>query len=281
MTIAPYTTLAALIDNYDYFLIDQFGVLRDDEGAYDGAIAALRVLKEHGKHVIVLSNSGRSGQYNTERFVRLGFEPSLFEHFVTSGDVAFEILSASPEIRRGMKAFTISSGGDHDLADRLGLASVSRSYEADLIIISGSEAEKIGLDDYRRQLAPAATRRAPCFCTNPDIHKLAGGKTAPGAGAIAGIYEELGGRVRRIGKPYRDIYMRAISRWRNAEPGRIICIGDSLEHDIKGASDMGLPSVLVRTGILATASEGELAELARRHHTAPTYLMPCFSADAA
>ena len=239
------------------------------------------MLKEHSKHVIVLSNSGRSGEYNAERFVRLGFERSLFEHFVTSGDVAFEILSVSPEIGQGMKAFTISSGGDHDLADRLGLTNASRSNEADLIIISGSEAEKIELDDYRLQLAPAATRRTPCFCTNPDIHKLAGGKTAPGAGAIARIYEELGGKVHWIGKPYREIYMLAISRWTNAEPGGIVCIGDSIEHDIKGAGDMGLASVLVRTGILATASEQELAELTRRHNAVPTYLLPCFSVDAA
>lgn len=238
------------------------------------------MLKEHSKHVIVLSNSGRSGEYNAERFVRLGFERSLFEHFVTSGDVAFEILSVSPEIGQGMKAFTISSGGDHDLADRLGLTNASRSNEADLIIISGSEAEKIELDDYRLQLAPAATRRTPCFCTNPDIHKIAGGKTAPGAGAIARIYEELGGKVHWIGKPYREIYMLAISRWTNAEPGGIVCIGDSIEHDIKGAGDMGLASVLVRTGILATASEQELAELTRRHHAVPTYLLPCFSVDA-
>ncbi|WP_246699042.1 HAD hydrolase-like protein [Rhizobium sp. BK491] len=75
--------------------------------------------------------------------------------------------------------------------------------------------------------------------------------------------------------------MLAISRWTNAEAGRIVCIGDSIEHDIKGADDMDLASVLVRTGILAAASQQELAELTRRHHAVPSYLMPCFSVDAA
>lgn len=100
-------------------------------------------------------------------------------------------------------------------------------------------------------------------------------------GAIARIYEELGGKVHWIGKPYREIYMLAISRWTNAEAGRIVCIGDSIEHDIKGAGDMGLASVLVRTGILAAASQHEPAELTRRHNAVPSYLMPCFSVDAA
>jgi hypothetical protein len=33
MSIAPYTTVAALAARYDTFLIDQFGVLRDEDGA--------------------------------------------------------------------------------------------------------------------------------------------------------------------------------------------------------------------------------------------------------
>ncbi|NLS07144.1 TIGR01459 family HAD-type hydrolase [Rhizobium sp. P32RR-XVIII] len=278
MTIAPEISLAALIDRYDYFLIDQFGVLRDDD-AYDGAVAALRRLKEAGKHVIVLSNSGRSGDYNAERFARLGFDRQLFERFVTSGDVAFNLLSADPNIRPGMRAFTISSGGDQNLADRLGLVSVAQSDEADLVIISGSEAERIELEIYRRRLAPAAANNAPCVCTNPDIHKLAGGKIAPGAGAIARIYENLGGMVHWIGKPHREIYEFAMAQWASVDPAKIVCIGDSIEHDIKGASDMGLSSVLVRTGILADASEQELSELMQHFAGVPTYMMSSFSPD--
>jgi len=277
LIIAPEISLAALIDRYDYFLVDQFGVLRDDVGAYDGAAAALRALKDRGKHVIVLSNSGRTGDYNAERFVRLGFDRELFERFVTSGDVAFDILSASSDIRPGMRAFTISSGGDQNLADRLGLTSVARSDEADLVIISGSEAERIELEVYRRQLAPAAANKAPCICTNPDIHKLADGKIVPGAGAIARIYKDLGGMVHWIGKPHREIYEFAIARWNSADSAKIVCIGDSIEHDIKGATDMALSSVLVRTGILADASEEELSELTRHFAANPTYIMPGFS----
>lgn len=277
MTAVPETSLAALIDRYDFFLIDQFGVLRDDEGAYDGAAAALHILKNHGKRVIVLSNSGRSGDYNAERFVRLGFERGLFERFVTSGDVAFDILSSAPDIRPGMRAFTISSGGDRNLADRLGLTSVTRSDEADLVIISGSEAERIALDDYRRALEPAAANRIPCVCTNPDIHKLAGGRNAPGAGAIAKIYEELGGRVQWIGKPRPDIYDHAMSVWGKPDPTKIVCIGDSIEHDIKGATNAGLASVLVRTGILADTPDKELTALMESYGATPTYIIRRFS----
>jgi HAD superfamily hydrolase (TIGR01459 family) len=277
MSSVPETSLANLINQYDYFLIDQFGVLRDDEGAYEGAAAALQRLKENGKRVIVLSNSGRSGDYNAERFVRLGFERGLFERFVTSGDVAFDILCRSEDIRRGMRAFTISSGDDQNLADRLDLTTVPRSNDADLVIISGSEAERIALDVYRRMLEPAAANHTPCICTNPDIHKLAGGKNAPGAGAIARIYEELGGKVQWIGKPYHQIYSHAMSVWGSLDRAKVVCIGDSIEHDIKGAANVGLASVLVRTGILASKSDKELFALMKSCEAVPTYLMHEFA----
>lgn len=276
MIAVPETSLAALIDRYDYFLIDQFGVLRDDDGAYDGTAAALQLLKDNGKRTIVLSNSGRSGDYNAERFVRLGFNRNLFERFVTSGDVAFEILSSVADIRPGTRAFTISSGNDQNLADRLGLTSVTRSGEADLVIISGSETERIPLEAYRSALEPAAANGVPCVCTNPDIHKLAGGRIAPGAGAIARIYEELGGKVQWIGKPHREIYDHAIAAWGILDRAKVVCIGDSIEHDIKGASNVGLASVLVRTGILADKSNEELSTLMKSYKAVPTFVLSRF-----
>jgi HAD superfamily hydrolase (TIGR01459 family) len=172
----PTARLEELVANYDIFLIDQFGVLRDDVGAYPGAVAALAALKAAGRTVIILSNSGRSGDYNADRLVTLGFERSSFDRFVTSGDVAYEILSKDVRLISGRtRCVTISSGGDTNLADRLGLITVDAASDADVVVISGSEAEHISLDGYRALLRPAAERNAPCYCTNPDIHKLAGG----------------------------------------------------------------------------------------------------------
>jgi HAD superfamily hydrolase (TIGR01459 family) len=271
------TTVSALTARYDFFLIDQFGVLRDDESAYEGAADALAILKGEGKRVIILSNSGRSGEFNADRFVSLGFDRRLFDDFVTSGDVAFHLLSTAPSMRDKKRAFTISSGGDRNLADRLGFENVAQADQADLVIISGSEAERVSLEAYRRMLEPAAARKTPCVCTNPDIHKLAAERTVSGAGAIARAYEEMGGSVRWIGKPHREIYDHALAIWANPEPSKVICIGDSIEHDIGGAATAGLDSVLVRTGILADETERGLDALMEKTGTRPTFLMKRFS----
>jgi HAD superfamily hydrolase (TIGR01459 family) len=277
----PTTHLEDLVANYDVFLIDQFGVLRDDAGAYPGAAAALAALKAAGKTVIILSNSGRSGDYNADRLVRLGFERSSFDRFVTSGDVAYEILSKAPQLISGRtRCLTVSSGGDTNLADRLGLISVDAASDADVVVISGSEAERISLSEYRALLYSAAERHVQCYCTNPDIHKLAGGALAPGAGSIAKLYEELGGTVVWLGKPHREIYDYARSVLASSASDRIVCIGDSIEHDIVGAANAGLSSVLVETGILSELSDSDVKVLLVEFSVMPTYSMKRFGLTA-
>ncbi len=280
MSLAPHTTLTDLADRYDVFFVDQFGVLRDDDGAYPGANEALLYLKGRGKTVMILSNSGRSGEYNAERLVRIGFGRAAFDRFLTSGDVACDILARETAGRAGItRCLTVSSGDDRNLADRLGFESVEDAGLADIVIISGSEAETIPLAAYRDRLEPAARRGVPCYCTNPDRHKLTkGGGTAPGAGSIALVYLELGGSVRWFGKPYPAIYHHAQSLLETVTIDRIVCVGDSLEHDIAGAAGVGLASCLVRTGIASELSDAALEAAAARLGVSPTFMMEAFLA---
>jgi HAD superfamily hydrolase (TIGR01459 family) len=271
-------TLPQLARAYDVFFVDQFGVLRDDAGPYEGAIAALSKLASAGRKVVILSNSGRSGEYNSERLVDLGFASRSFDFFVTSGDVAFEILSR-PEsaIRKQARCLTVSSGGDTNLADRLGLISTQDASDAEIVIISGSEAERIPMDDYREMLRPAVDNAVSCYCTNPDIHKLSNGSIAPGAGSIAKLYEEMGGSVTWLGKPYPDIYEHALKLACVNDSRRVVCIGDSVEHDILGAKSAGLDSVLVRTGIWANLNDAQLDDLFVRAGAFPTHILQQFA----
>lgn len=271
----PTIEFAELVNRYDVFFLDQFGVLRDDIRPYPGAADALCALKERGKTVAILSNSGRSSDFNAKRFVGLGFDANSFDHFITSGEVAFSILAqavASGAIRR---SFVISSDGDDEVSRRLGLEAAGIAVDADVVIISGSQAERISLDQYRDMLRPAAERNLPCYCTNPDLHKLVQGGLAPGAGMIAGLYEELGGKVIRIGKPYPEIYAFALSKVEGR--GKVVCVGDSLDHDIVGATTAGLDSVLVLTGLQQDVTEQTITANSARLGVQPTFLMRRFA----
>jgi HAD superfamily hydrolase (TIGR01459 family) len=278
-TTIPSIIVEELIRAHDVFLVDQYGVLRDDRGAYPDAVATLEAVKAAGKTVVILSNSGRSGDYNIRRFAELGFRRESFDHFVTSGDAAFATLSqpGSP-IVPGSKSFTISSGDDFNLSERLGLTVTNDAGLAGLVIISGSQSEHISMDAYRAMLLPAAAAGVPAVCTNPDLFKFVDGQPAPGAGAIARLYGELDGDVCWFGKPSREIYDYAARLYPATAPEKIVCIGDSIENDIKGARAMGFRSVLVRTGVLAAMTEIELEAEMMALGCRPDFIMPRFAA---
>jgi hypothetical protein len=139
----------------------QYGVLHDGRTPYPGALAAMKTLRARGARIVILSNSGRSGAYNASRMAKLGFPPQLYDRLVTSSDVAKSLLLEGKlpiAIRATTRCLTLSSSGSHELADELGLTSVDDAAEADSLLVSGSQADKIPLEDYSRRMAPAAAR---------------------------------------------------------------------------------------------------------------------------
>jgi HAD superfamily hydrolase (TIGR01459 family) len=261
---------------FRFFFIDQFGVLHDGRNPYPGVIDALRRLKARGARVVVLSNSGKSGEANAARMEKIGLPRDLYDYFLTSGDAARMILRGedSPlKLGPAMRCLTLSSSKEHDLADDLGLVSVERGEEADLVIISGSQGDRVSLAEYERRLAPAARRGVPCVCTNPDKLMLTSRGVFPGAGAIAEVYERRGGFTHWFGKPHTAIYTAAARLLGSPEPTEVLCLGDSVEHDIVGARRFGAAAMLVRTGILANLDEAELAAECARHGAMPDVVL--------
>jgi HAD superfamily hydrolase (TIGR01459 family) len=241
--------LDTLAERFDAFLIDQYGVLRDDSGVYPLAPAALSSLRRRGKRLIILSNSGRSAAENALRLAEAGIAVSLYDHFVTSGEVAYRLLSNEgngdiPAI------FEIASGRPTDLPERLGAPRSATPEAAGLILVSGAETERVSMETYGQLLAGPAAARIPAICTNPDLQKIGpGGSLLPGAGALAQLYEDLGGPVRRIGKPDPQIYDHALALIPDIATERVLCIGDSPAHDIAGARAANLACCLVETGV--------------------------------
>ncbi|OAP36436.1 HAD family hydrolase [Sinorhizobium glycinis] len=270
--------LSAIADAYDAFLVDQFGVLRDGRGPYPGAAETLVRVKEAGKRIIILSNSGKRSAENDRRLADLGFEPGSWDWFLTSGEVAWRLLKREGEAAGSgtRKCLLISRDGDLSPLTGLDFARTERGEEADVVLLAGSEGDFHPLGHYEDLLRPAARRGVPCLCTNPDKVMLTRTGHTFGAGRIAELYEELGGKVRWIGKPFPDIYDFALDLLGRPDPARVCAIGDSVEHDIAGAANAGLGSVLVTTGILERQSEEERRELFSAHGATPDFILPKF-----
>lgn len=266
-----------LAERFDVFILDQFGVLHDGAAPYPGAVETLVRLKQASKRTLLLSNSGKRSAPNETRLVKLGFVPGSWDHFLSSGEVAWQSLRRQLADGTGLRCLLIARDGDRSAVDGLPLTLVETGEEADIVLLSASEGDRFDLDHYRRLLEPAAARGIRCLCTNPDKIMLTSVGPRFGAGRIAELYAELGGEVTWIGKPFPEIYAAALDMLGNPDPARVVCVGDSIEHDISGGHGAGLRTALVMTGVLETSSQAEREKLFAEHGATPDFLVRTFA----
>ena len=230
--------------DFDAMLIDQFGVIHDGQKLYSGAAEVLAELHALGIPVIVMTNSGKRAAPNTSRVVKMGIPRAHFVDCVSSGEVAFQSL----DVRR---AFLIGKDGEDYAFDPVQF--VDDPAKAEVMLILGSNAPKTSLAAYRALFANISL---PALCCNPDKWMITSGGLQPAPGAIAALYEEKGGSVTWVGKPYPGIYIHALKML--SHPARVLCIGDSAEHDVAGGRGAGLSTLLVQQGVSAGVTEDGL-----------------------
>lgn len=246
--------IARLIADYDGFIVDQWGVLHDGVKPYPGAIECLQRLRDAGKHVVILSNSGKRNDHNMRLLAQLGFGPSLYDSFIGAGDDARNaIVERRSDFHRrlGTRCYAFTRDGDRSLFEGIGLAFVENVEDADFLAAIGIDSPRRNVVDYEVELCAGIARGLPLVCANPDLVRVSPEGTVEAPGMLARRYEELGGRVVRHGKPFPEIYGSCLEALRGCRPERIVAVGDSIEHDVLGAARAGLKSAFVVGGIHA------------------------------
>ena len=102
-------------------------------------------------------------------------------------------------------------------------------------------------------------------------------------GTIADLYEHMGGEVVILGKPSKKIYEKSCKNIEDLKKSKIIAIGDSLDHDILGAKNFDIDSVLISSGIHKDLFENGLKnglneiKNSKKWNFSPTYVCENFS----
>jgi HAD superfamily hydrolase (TIGR01459 family) len=271
--------LREIVDQFDLFLVDQYGVLHDGIAPYPGSIDGLAEIAARGRKIVVLTNSGKSAAANLARLGALGFAGSRLDTVVSSGDVALQCVKngiLSPPFAAGAAACVIGRPGDSYAFSRDDFKLVAQPQDAAFLVFAGSDAPRTSLEAYHRNLTGAAQARVPAICVNPDITMIRDGGLVPAPGAIARVYEDLGGAVAYTGKNHLLIFAHAVTVAALGPAARVVMIGDSPEHDVAGARAMGLSTLLVRTGIHRDLPEQQLLRLCERSGGIPDFLTPAF-----
>lgn len=243
--------LSALAPAYRGVLCDVWGVVHNGVSAFQPACEALVAYrKETGGAVVLITNAPRPFGPVREQLDRLGVPQEAYDCVVTSGDVTHTLLAR--ETKR--KAYHIGPPRDFVLFEETGVER-SSPEEADIVVCTGLFDDTTETpDDYRERLVGLVRAGKRFICANPDIVVERGDKLIWCAGALARLYEDLGGEVVILGKPHKPIYDLALEKMSEiqgstANKSDVLAIGDGLPTDIRGAYAQDLDVLFITGGI--------------------------------
>jgi HAD superfamily hydrolase (TIGR01459 family) len=223
---------------------------------YPEAVDALARLRQKGGTVVLITNAPRPSSGIKRMLERLRVPPQSYDAIVSSGDVTVSLM-----LERGARpVHHVGPPRDNSLfrevAERSGRPDPRVAFEAaDYVVCTGlTDDVHDRLEDYDPLLQRMLETQMEFICANPDIVVHSGDRLIYCAGAIAERYAALGGPVIQAGKPYPEIYRRAIeaaaqARGKPKAQLRVLTIGDGLATDLKGAIGAGLDMLFVSSGI--------------------------------
>jgi HAD superfamily hydrolase (TIGR01459 family) len=254
----PVSGLSELTDRYDILLCDVWGVIHNGRWSFPEACESLTRWQETVGPVVLISNAPRPSSAIHSQLDALKVPRSAWSTLVTSGDATRALLSE----RAPGPAWAIGPDRDSPLYDGLGLE-FSGPEAAAFITVTGPYDDTVETpEDYRERFEGAAERGLPMICANPDIVVKRGNTLIYCGGALAKLYEALGGPVEMAGKPYPAIYDLALAEGetllgRPLDRRRVLCVGDGIVTDVKGANAQGLDLLFVAAGIHGEHAVGE------------------------
>lgn len=250
------------IDTFDVAVLDQWGVLHNGSVPYPHAAEAINTLRAHGKHVVILSNSGKRAAVNLKRIADMGLLAEHIGDVVTSGEALRDDLLSGRLVINGKtpRAIFPICGRPGDAEAWRGDAEWIRITDAcddsvDCIMLMGLP-DGSSADSHDDIFHQAVAMDIPLICSNPDKVSPRAGGLVVSPGALADRYAGMGGRVVWYGKPYRPVFEAVVRCRPDTMPSRFLMVGDSLEHDIAGAQRAGFGTAWVRGGIHADAFTG-------------------------
>ncbi|HEY8964572.1 MAG TPA: TIGR01459 family HAD-type hydrolase [Alphaproteobacteria bacterium] len=285
-TIPPVIDgLSEIVDRYDHFFLDVWGVLHDGLKPYPDTIATLKWLQDKGKNVLLLSNSPcLSSEIGAPdgKVGKMGLVPPLYNHFLTSGDASHDHMKVHHD---GQKVYVFWPDEDVSAFYGLNLTRVTDVREADFIYASLLRLGSAFIE-YEDVLNLALEYKIPLVCGNPDRVVGVGTLMNLCVGTLAEWYENHGGNVIWFGKPYPALYERAWEMVGKPSKSKILAIGDSLVTDVAGATNFGIDVLWNVTGIhweelkadhAATRIDPTRVQTAMKGHAIPTGLLHGFT----
>ena len=247
------STAEELLEIYDNFLLDAFGVIVNADGAIPHAKEFIAELKKRNKTFYILSNGSKFlASKSATSYQNRGIDIPK-NQVITSGSLLQDWFNSNPD---HTKVRVLGPESSIELVKWAGgEPTEDESYTA--LIICNQDGFKFP-EDIDKAISVIASKvksgsTIKLVLPNPDLIYPSASGYGITSGSIAGIIENalkiiLGDEAPKfemLGKPYTPIFDKALSKL----SGKTCMIGDQYETDVLGANEAGISSVLVETGI--------------------------------
>jgi len=233
--------LSSIAKNYDLFYIDLWGVLHNGINLHQEAVKALNELEQEGKEYVLLTNAPRPSQAVRVFLKNMQLDENIRKHVFSSGEASLNYLKNNFSNK---KFYHIGPPRDFDLFKEFEKDKSQNIENSEYLLCTGLF-EKYDKDlNYYKDLFEKNINKQ-MICTNPDLIVDKGDKRELCAGSVAMVFEKMGGKVTYFGKPYPEVYNQSIDN----NNKKVLCIGDNLNTDIKGANLLNYDSLLISNGV--------------------------------
>ena len=257
--------LCSIVDDYQLFYIDLWGVIHNGIKLHKEAINTLRQISKKNKDYVLLTNAPRPNASVKNFLEKMGVEKEIRDHVFTSGEAALNYL------RKNLIDkffFHIGPPRDFDLFKDFEKNKTTNLEKSEYILCTGL------FDDHHKDLVFYRDLldqhlKKKMICTNPDLIVDRGNKRELCAGSVAMVFEKMGGNVVYFGKPYPEVYNQST----NNKDKKILSIGDNLNTDIKGANLLNYDSLIISNGIHKNEiKKNGIEETAKSYETICNYI---------
>jgi NagD protein len=222
------------------YLIDMDGVIYRGAEPIPGAAQFIQYLQEADIPYLFLTNNSTYTPLDVVVKLKKFNIATSVEHVYTSAMATAEWVHKQ---RPDGTAFVIGEGGLLNALNEVGYA-ISRE-SPDYVIVGEGRVLNFEMAEAAHRLI---ANGAHLVSTNADTWCPTDNGPRPGCGAIVALLESATGRkAYHVGKP-NPFMMRAARKRINLATDEVIMIGDTMDTDIRGATDLGFRSILVLTG---------------------------------
>ena len=250
--------LKSIVENYDIFYIDLWGVIHNGINLHKNAIEALEEITKTNKNYVLLTNAPRPNKTVRSFLEQMGMNKDIREKVYSSGEAALYYLKKK---LLDDKFYHVGPARDFDLFLDFKKNKTEDIQESEYLLCTGLFKEQGENLNYYKELFKKHINKK-MICTNPDLIVDRGDKRELCAGSVALIFKKMGGEVIYFGKPFPEVYNQSID---NKEK-KALSIGDNLNTDIKGANLLNYDSLLISNGVHKNEIKKEGIDKVSKHY---------------